>query len=129
MRCVADTHTLIWYFDHDKRLGTNAESVIDDPINEIVCPTIVLAEIFFLSNKRRIVKDFQGIMEELAADSRFIFSPLSKDVVVQMPPNLEMHDAIIVATSIILTKISGDEVPILTKDREIQLLPYIKTIW
>ncbi len=46
MDYVTDTHSLIWYFTEDPRLGKNALEVFEQTVEEdvIIIPSIVLAE-------------------------------------------------------------------------------------
>ena len=36
MRCLPDTRTIIWYFEHSNKLSQTAEKIIDNPENTIL---------------------------------------------------------------------------------------------
>lgn len=129
MKYIIDTHALIWHLEDDKKLGKHAGKILLDPKSKIICPSIVLAEILYLLKKGRISGNFDEIMETMAADLRFRIYPLDEDVVRNIPTKLEMHDGIIVATSIVYEKVANDDMAILTKDEAISKLGGIKTIW
>jgi predicted nucleic acid-binding protein len=55
---VADAHALAWYFTDDPRLGREAAEVFERSARGeclIIIPAIVLAELFHISRKKRIV--------------------------------------------------------------------------
>ncbi len=56
MDYVTDTHSLVWYFTDDPRLGDKALKAFEQTAQEgiIIIPSIVLAEIIFISKKGRI---------------------------------------------------------------------------
>jgi PIN domain nuclease of toxin-antitoxin system len=41
---ILDTHALIWYLEGNRRLGTQAQQIMDDFNNELISPIIALAE-------------------------------------------------------------------------------------
>ena len=129
MKCVIDTHALIWHFDGDERLGREAGKILYNPRTEIICPTIVLAEIVYLSKKRRTQKGLDIILTTMSSDPRFKIYPFDEEVLLRMPSTLEMHDAIIVATAFVFIETLNEEVPILTKDKDIRKIQGIVTIW
>jgi PIN domain nuclease of toxin-antitoxin system len=56
MKYVADTHALVWYFTSDQRLGKIAYKALQasKEKNGILVPTIVLAELLYISKRERI---------------------------------------------------------------------------
>lgn len=47
---VADTHALVWFLEGSGRLSAAAREALQSPGNEIVIPSIVLAEIALASS-------------------------------------------------------------------------------
>jgi PIN domain nuclease of toxin-antitoxin system len=39
---VLDTHALVWYLTNDRRLGAQADAVLNDPGVTLIIPAIVL---------------------------------------------------------------------------------------
>ena len=126
---VTDTHSLIWFLSDNRSLSTKAREIFEiteKGKNIIVIPTIVLAELFHICEKKNILNLFSEIINKLKTGTNYIVYNLDLDVIIECK-NLnkipEMHDKIIAAT----TKILG--VVLITKDQEIQASAYIKTIW
>ena len=128
MRYIADTHTLVWYFTNDKRLGTIAYDTLEKSIEkgEILIPIIVLAELLYISERGRIKLSFKDTLEKIEINDNYEIVPLDIDVLMEadkIKPMLEMHDRLIVATAIIY------DAEIITKDKQIIEAGVIKTIW
>jgi hypothetical protein len=62
MNFVTDTHALVWYFTDDLRLSKKASEAFEQTTDEgiIIVPSIVLAEIIFISKKGRITLTLFG---------------------------------------------------------------------
>lgn len=124
MNIVIDTHALLWLLTNDAKISSQAKEAARDAI-QINIPTIVLLELLYLLNKKRLTKTFSSILMKLKLDKSYSMVPLDIFVVekiAQKPIDLEMHDNIIVSTAEIL------DLPIVTKDQLIQKV-YPKTIW
>ena len=53
---VVDTHSLIWHLENWRGLGRNAARVLESSPDELIVPTIVLAEArYTIARKRRNV--------------------------------------------------------------------------
>jgi len=63
------------------------------------------------------------------ADSRLLPFPLTVEVLHLLPDNLEMHDAIICATAILLREALGEDVRVITRDHEIIASGIVQTVW
>ena len=64
---MADTHSLAWYFTKSRKLGREALQVFRDSTSGediIIVPTVVLAEIMDISEKKRIKVDYEEILKE-----------------------------------------------------------------
>ena len=74
MNYVADAHAIIWYFIDDSRLSQNARQAFEQTITAgvIIIPTIVLAEIMYISQRGRISMTFE---ETLSHTTSSLASP------------------------------------------------------
>ncbi len=129
MTCVTDTHALLWWFTANPKLGSGASRCFEkceEGEFTIAIPTIVIAEALSIFYKKRISFDFKTLFKQIHASGNFILVPLDYPILEQMvdlKDISELHDKIIVSTA----KYLG--LPIITKDKAIQNLSYIKTIW
>ena len=126
---VADAHALGWYFTDDKRLGLEAARVFEaseEGKSPILIPTIVLAELFHISRRKRLALDFTALLQQIEAKSNFIITafdlPLIKKLI-ETHPLTELHDQIIVATALLY------EAKVLTKDGELRDSGLVETVW
>jgi len=126
---LADTHSLIWFLTEDENLSNEARGVFlkaEKGEVIIVIPTIVLAEMLFICEKKGFKNEFSQFIEKIKNSQNFVFYNLDLDVIMVCEglANIrEMHDRIIVATAI------GLGAMVITKDEEIKITNYIKTIW
>ena len=126
---LADTHSLCWYFTEDKRLSSRALKIFASSEKgrfKILIPTIVLAEIFYISEKRKIKISFEKVLDRIGQGTNFEIIDLNLEVIEELKnigDTLEMHDRIILATAKLYSAI------ILTKDKEIKNLGEIETVW
>lgn len=115
MRFVADTHALVWYLQDHPRLSSSAKILFEQESRPktVVVPTIVLAELLYISKK--LLLSFKELLKRIEKDDRFEIFPLSIDVLHEAVTlnTLEIHDALIIATSLYLN------IPLMTKDTEI----------
>ena len=126
MNYLADTHALVWYFTNDSKLSKKALSILDNPENNIIIPTIVLAEIMFISRKERISVSFKETLKLLENNNKFTLVPLDLEtlkIADEMIQDLEMHDKLIVATGLYYDTV------IITKDSRIKNSKVARTIW
>ncbi|MDD5224874.1 MAG: type II toxin-antitoxin system VapC family toxin [bacterium] len=128
MNFVSDTHSLIWYFTDDPRLGKAALKAFEDTVKKgnVIVPSIVLAEIMHISKRGKIGLSFQKTLELVEEMSNFRISPLDSGILKtadSIKPDLEMHDRLIVATAI------WHKYPLVTRDEGIVKLKLVKTIW
>jgi len=126
---VADAHALGWYFADDPRLGQQAAQIFERSENGeclILVPTIVLAELFHISGKKRIALDFAELLRKVEERGNFVVTELDLAVIKKLPdthPLTELHDQLIVATALLY------EVPVLTKDGSIRDSGLVGTVW
>jgi PIN domain nuclease of toxin-antitoxin system len=129
MTCVVDTHALVWHLSDSDRLGRNAGRMLRDPSSRIVIPTIVLAELRYLHHRGRISVSYSTVMESTEGDDRCTLFPLTEPVLRLLPVELEIHDAIICATALLLQRTCDESVKVLTQDREIVNSKIVETVW
>ena len=129
MNFVADTHALLWWFTNSPRMSSKASEVFEKcekGENIIFIPSIVIAESLSIFDKKRISFNFKNLLKKIHTSENFViialdYPILQKMVVLKEVP--ELHDKIIVSTAKYL------KLPIITKDKTLQNLPSIKTIW
>lgn len=124
MKIVTDTHTLFWYFTADGKLSKVAREIIDSAEN-IFIPTVVLAELLYIFNKKKNQKQFHLILNEFKENPKYIIVSLDLGIfetMMEFSSSLEIHYAAIVATASVLG------LSFLTKDRAIRKV-YKNTIW
>jgi len=126
---VIDTHALTRYIEDHRRLGPAGRAIFSDPGSVLVVPTIVLAEARFMifKNKANIV--WHDITRLMADDGRFVPVALTLEILDRTPDNLEMHDGIIVATATTLREASGEDVRLITRDKDIRDSGLVETVW
>lgn len=124
MNVLLDTHTIFWLFTSDKRISNKAKTEFRKA-KQVFIPTIVLLELLYLLNKKKLNNQFPKILDQLKAEGRINFISLDLAVVENIPKDdfrLEMHDSAIVTSAQILG------LPIITKDRVIRKV-YKNIIW
>jgi PIN domain nuclease of toxin-antitoxin system len=107
---IADTHALVWYLFGDRRLSPAAKSFIDEAIaenNEIGVSSLTLAEIVYLTEKKRIpAETFTRLIQILdAPDSPLLIVPFDRHIAEALPrinrlSVPELPDRIIAATAL-----------------------------
>jgi|FaiFalFF_MnMetaG_3_1042247.scaffolds.fasta_scaffold26933_2 PIN domain nuclease of toxin-antitoxin system len=126
---VLDTHALVWFLEANRRLGKRARSVLLKADTEIVIPAIVLAESKFLFAKKRIRVDLDTIYRRVITARNCTVYPLDEAVIAKMPTSLEIHDAMIIATGLVIQEAQGRGVAIITRDEAIVNAGLIDTLW
>jgi len=129
MNFVADTHALVWWFTNSSKISEKASQIFEQcerGENIIFIPSIVVAELLSIFDKKRIDFDFKNLFKKIRTSENFVlialdYPILEKMIVLKVVP--ELHDKIIVSTAKYL------KVPIITKDGVLQSLPSIKTVW
>jgi len=126
---VADTHAVIWFLEGDARLSAAARDVLAAPGTQLVIPAIVLAEIAYLYAKHRVALALDSVLDHIARTENCTIYPLDEVVVEHLPANLNIHDAIIVATAIVFRDVLHEDAAVITKDRAIAASGAIETLW
>lgn len=128
MNYVADAHAIIWYFIDDPRLSQNARQAFEQTITAgvIIIPTIVLAEIMYISQKGRISITFEETLSHIEMYENFHIAALELDILkvaASVSADLEMHDKLIVATTLHF------DAHLITKDEQITQSKIVNTVW
>ena len=129
MILVIDTHVLVWFLRRSVRLSDPALAAIQDQGNQIIVPTMVLAEIRYLYAKNRIPVSLDEVLAFVEGDARVSIHELNIEIVQSFPIELDIHDAIICGTAIVLQRSRGEEVRVVTVDRRIRDSGVVETLW
>lgn len=120
---------MVWFLTEDSSLSVKAKSIFEDTEKGnslIIISTIVLGELLYLCEKKKIQDKFQEVINKLRNGTNYITYNLDMEIIIECK-NLvrisDMHDKIITATA----KVLG--ATIITKDKEIKESDYVKTIW
>ena len=119
---------LIWHLEESEKLSTDAKEAfmrVDSGASYGAVPTIVLAELVFIAEKRRTNLAPSQVIADLGTNPNFALIPFTLPVLEEMIriPTLELHDRIIVATTLAL----GGR--LVTADRDIRRSGYVDCIW
>ena len=126
---VSDTHALFWYLINSPLLGAGANTAFDEADNGqalIYVPAIVLAELYFLNEKKQQPLDFAAKYSQLETSAQFVLLPFFPATMLDFDNCQgveEMHDRMIVADARRLNA------ALITRDREITASGLVKTIW
>jgi PIN domain nuclease of toxin-antitoxin system len=129
MNFVTDTHALLWWFIDSPKISTKASEIFqkcEKGENIIFIPSIIIAEGLSIFEKKRVSFDFKKLFRKINESENFVLIPLDYPILqkmVDLKDIPELHDKIIVSTARHLNS------PLITKDKALQNLPYIKTIW
>ena len=129
MNCLTDTHALLWWFADSPKISPKATDLFDKCEKgeiTIFIPSIVVAEALSVFDKKRISFNFKKLFKQINDSENFVLVALDYPILqkmVDLKDIPELHDKIIVSTAMYLN------LPIITKDKHLQTLSYIKTIW
>lgn len=133
MNCVTDTHSLVWYLFALPELSATAKDYLDQvgaSGGYIFIPTISLIEIIYLEEKGRLGTNVlprinSAIQMPNSVLKTIELSHQTAISLLQIPRSIvpDMPDRIIAATALHLN------LPLITKDGNIQNLTNIQTIW
>jgi predicted nucleic acid-binding protein len=109
-------------------LSKKALKVFEKTIEKgsIIIPTVVLAEVMYISRKGRIKLSFAGTVKKIEESENFEIAPLDLDILNtanEIDYDLEMHDRLIVATALFL------DAPLITRDEVIKESGLCTFIW
>ena len=126
---TVDTHALVWYFTNDSRLGTHARIIFRESIEAqatLLIPTIVLAELLDIAEKKRVPVTFKMILRKIQKATNFAIVPLGIEIVKKAQSLTgvgELHDRLIAATALYFKS------TLVTRDEKLQGVKNLKVIW
>lgn len=129
MNYVTDTHALLWWFTDSPKISSRASDIFEQceaGENIIFIPTIVLAEALAIFEKKRVLFNFKALFRKINGSENFMLISLDYPILEEMMTLKEIpeiHDKIIVSTAKYL------KVPIITKDKILRKLSFMKTVW
>lgn len=129
MYIVTDTHPWVWFLTASPRLSQKAKSILSDPSNLIILPSIVMMEIKYLYQRKRITLSFEEAMQQVETSENILLHPLDISVVTIAPISLDIHDAIIVGTAIQTAKEFAQTVSLVTIDKAITDSNLVPVVW
>lgn len=129
MYIVTDTHPWVWFLTASPRLSQEAKSVLSDASNLIIIPSIVMMEIKYLYQHKRITLSFEEAMQQVETSENILLHPLDISIVTKAPISLDIHDAIIVGTTIQAAEEFGQTVSLVTIDKTIADSKLTPIIW
>ena len=117
---VTDTHSIVQYFTDDHRLSHHALEVFEKTIEEgaIIIPAVVLAEIMYIADKGKITLTFDETLQKIDTYENFSIAALDLEILKvaeKIKLNLEMHDKLIVATTLYYKASLITRDPLITK--------------
>jgi PIN domain nuclease of toxin-antitoxin system len=128
MDYVCDTHSIVWYFTEDPRLSEAALKAFDETMTEglIIVPSIVLAEIMFISRKGRITLTFEESLRKIEECENIQIASLDVEILRiadKIQGDMEIHDRLIVATALHFGA------TLISRDRLIRDAQVCPTLW
>ena len=129
MHIVTDTHPWVWFLTKNPRLSVKAKDALTDASNLIIIPSIVLMEIKYLYLHKRITLSFEVTLQKIESCDNILVYPLDISIASVAPTSLDIHDAIIVGTSIQASEEFGQPVSLVTLDKAIAESQLIPIIW
>jgi len=117
---VVDTHTLLWFLSEDSALSIKGRKILESVENGegiIVIPTIVIAELMALCEKKSCKEIYVKIVEKIEQGENYNAYDLDLNVIKTaetLTTLRDIHDRMIAATAQIL------KAPIITRDRIIK---------
>lgn len=126
---VVDTHALIWYLTNDHKLGKRAAQIFyaaEAGETRLIVSAIVLAELYYVNQKRRWFTDFPSVLRQLEQKPYFRLVPLNPHHIEDFDQDAavpEMHDRIIAGLARRLNA------PLITADIQITESGRVRVIW
>ena len=128
-RFVVDTNALWWYLKTPERLSPSADAIFrlaESGGAAIVVPAIVVAELYYLSQKARDPLSAAELMAMFDVSGSFIVADLGRtqlELLDRLPEIPEMHNRLIAAEAAALGS------PVVTRDPDIAASPQVESIW
>jgi predicted nucleic acid-binding protein len=126
---VVDTHPLVWHLEGNPSLSAQAAAVLSSGACDIVIPSIVLAEVWHLHQRKRIKTSPQDIRSRILSAANCSVYPLDEAVLDMLPAGLDIHDAVIVGTALVYRDVLKQPTQLITCDRMITESRLIDVLW
>ena len=126
---VADTHALFWYFIASPLLGAHARAAFDEGTKGqalIYIPAIVLAELYFLNEKKQLPINYSATFALLTQSAQFVLLPFEPIDTLEFERDKavsDIHDRIIVGVA---RRVNAT---LLSRDEEITGSGVVATVW
>jgi len=126
---VADTHALFWYFIASPLLGAQARAAFDEGKHGqalIYILAIVLAELYFLNEKKQHAIDYSATFALLIQSAQFVLLPFEPIDTLEFERDnalSDIHDRIIVGVA---RRVNAT---LLTRDAQIAGSGVVATVW
>jgi PIN domain nuclease of toxin-antitoxin system len=124
---VIDTHALVWYLTDDRKLSGQVASIIERGERgevTIVIPTIVLAELLTIVEKKRAALNMQKILDWMISSKGLLVDSFDLNIfaeLLRLSGELDLHDRIIAATA------NRYNAPVLTQDPALSRA--VRAVW
>lgn len=130
MKCaILDTHALVWFLKKDPQLSAKAlKWILNEEVLKVI-PLIVLCEIHYLHQQGRFSLPVQEAVNRIHEVNNFEISPHGEELIPHLLPNLDIHDALIVATGLLKQQSDTHEVCLLTRDQKIKKEAPLPVVW
>ena len=129
MYFVADAHAVLWFLQTDTRLSARAREILASPESEIIIPAVALAEVIHTFRKLGMSGNASEVVEKVLNAVNATIYPLDAEVLRRLPPVLDIHDGAIAVTALVLSDKLGQDIPLITADKEITKSGLVRTIW
>lgn len=126
---ILDTHTFVWFLQKNGKLPNLACELIFEENHVKVIPFITLCEIHYLHQHNRFRMPLTKVIKTIHETHDFQIANHNEKQASFLLPELDIHDALIVATAIEYEKEYSREVIILSKDELIQRHSPIPVLW
>jgi len=125
MPFVSDTHPLVWYLTDNPRLSSEAKRIFNEDYIFISC--IVLLELVYLIEKKRIAADLDSFFRSISSSTNYRIEPLCLPIIeksrrIPREKVADPWDRLIAATSMHLN------FPLITKDESLREIG-LEVIW
>lgn len=127
---ITDTHSLVWFMTNDANLSNKAKNIFlkaDNAQVYIIIPCIVLFELLYLTEKKKVIVNFGNFLTKLSLSKNYKIEPMCLPVIeksrlIPRKKVADPWDRLIAATSMYLN------LPLITKDKKLQNIG-LNTIW
>ena len=126
---IIDAHSLLWFIARDPQLSPTAAGAMRDPTARLIVPTIALAELQHSYGRHRIRLSPAQLRGFVTATRNAAVHPFDLAVLDRLPPGLELHDGIIVATALVFRDGGTDPVRLITRDKQITASGLVEVLW